>query len=277
MSINYVAQNLVFANFPFSNKIPSQALRNLRIKPKKIEIDVIKFQLKFPPEKIRCHIPECDDKRSPHYEEDWVQYAVPGTVSNGIFSPEKCEKFNTFNNSEVLNATCPAYIFSHETINCREWVFDKHEHTIVEDWSLTCVENNWKLALVGTMHFAGIVTGSGTFGVFADRYGRKLMFIIATVFMAVTGIFQALAQDYHTFLFFVFLNAVGTSGVFPLAFIIGVEMVGKTKREMSGVVLNYFYAVGEALVGIIAWLNGDWVFLQLVVSAPAIMFIGYYW
>jgi OCT family organic cation transporter-like MFS transporter 4/5 len=70
---------------------------------------------------------------------------------------------------------------------------------------------------------------------------------------------------------------VGTSGVYPLAFILGVEMVGKGKREMAGVVLNYFYSIGEALVGIIAWLDGDWVNLQYWVSVPPILFIVYYW
>lgn len=63
--------------------------------------------------------------------------------------------------------------------------------------------------------------------------------------MSVTGVGMALAWSYISFLFFAFLNAVGTSGVYPLAFVIGVEMVGKGKREMSGVVLNYFYSIGE--------------------------------
>lgn len=54
-------------------------------------------------------------------------------------------------------------------------------------------------------------------------------------------------------------------------------MVGKKKREMAGVVLNYFYSVGEALVGIIAWLDGSWVNLQYWVSAPPILFVAYYW
>lgn len=54
-------------------------------------------------------------------------------------------------------------------------------------------------------------------------------------------------------------------------------MVGPGKREMSGVVLNYFYAVGEALVGVIAWLCGDWVIVQYAVSAPALIFALYYW
>lgn len=95
--------------------------------------------------------------------------------------------------------------------------------------------------------------------------------------MAITGICQALAIGYWSFITFALLNAIGTSGVYPLGFILGVEMVGKQKREMAGVVLNYFYSIGEALVGIIAWIDGDWVNLQYWVSAPPLIFICYYW
>ena len=54
-------------------------------------------------------------------------------------------------------------------------------------------------------------------------------------------------------------------------------MVGRRKREMSGIVLNYFYAFGEAAVGLSAWLCRDWVSLQLIVSAPSLIFVFYYW
>jgi MFS transporter, OCT family, solute carrier family 22 (organic cation transporter), member 4/5 len=127
------------------------------------------------------------------------------------------------------------------------------------------------------MHFAGIVVGSGVFGFLADIYGRKKIFILATMFMAFTGIGQAFSNNYLTFISFAFLNAVGTSGVYPLAFVIGVEMVGKKKREMAGVVLNYFYSLGEALVGVIAWIDDDWVKIQLWVSVPPLLFFTYYW
>lgn len=53
--------------------------------------------------------------------------------------------------------------------------------------------------------------------------------------------------------------------------------MGKNKREMSGNVLNYFYALGEAVVGLFAWLYGDWVTIQLLVSAPPLIFVLYYW
>jgi MFS transporter, OCT family, solute carrier family 22 (organic cation transporter), member 4/5 len=127
------------------------------------------------------------------------------------------------------------------------------------------------------MHFAGIMAGSGIFGALADFFGRKKVFIVAIIFMSLTGIGQALSSNYTMFLIFAFLNAVGTSGVYPLAFVLGVEMVGKGKREMAGVVLNYFYSLGEALVGVVAWLDGDWVNLQYWVSAPPILFVAYYW
>jgi len=54
-------------------------------------------------------------------------------------------------------------------------------------------------------------------------------------------------------------------------------MVGRKKREMSGMVLNYFYAVGEAAVALVAWLSKSWVVIQLAVSAPPAVFILYYW
>lgn len=53
-------------------------------------------------------------------------------------------------------------------------------------------------------------------------FGRKMIFIISTIFMAITGIGQALSSTYSAFILFAYLNAVGTSGVFPLAFIIGI-------------------------------------------------------
>ena len=54
-------------------------------------------------------------------------------------------------------------------------------------------------------------------------------------------------------------------------------MVGRQKREMSAIVLNYFYAVGEAAVALVAWLSKSWVVIQLAVSAPPAVFILYYW
>lgn len=71
------------------------------------------------------------------------------------------------------------------------------------------------------MHFLGIVLGSAIFGFLADKYGRKNILIISICIMSLTGIAQALSKSYASFLIWNLLNAVGTSGVYPMAFILG--------------------------------------------------------
>ncbi|KAL7031083.1 hypothetical protein ACKWTF_006893 [Chironomus riparius] len=234
----------------------------------------------------RCSVPQCENSDDTYYNQEWIKDVLPGSVSDttGKFIPEQCFQYGLKDNiNETLpseNNTCLGLWFDSEVkTRCNEWIFDEHETTIVNDWPnfLTCSENQWKLALVGSVHFFGIMMGSGVFGVIADSYGRKKVFIVAIVFMSITGVGQGLSNSYMMFIIFAFLNAVGTSGVYPLAFVLGVEMVGKNKREMSGVVLNYFYSFGEALVGIIAWIDNDWRNLQFWVSIPPILFIFYYW
>lgn len=98
-------------------------------------------------------------------------------------------------------------------------------------FNITCDENQWKLSLVGTFHFLGIMTGSAFFGFLADKYGRKNIFIISIFAMSCTGIAQALCNSYIPFLILNFLNAVGTSGVYPMAFILGES--GSYKKDNS--------------------------------------------
>ncbi|XP_025832792.1 organic cation transporter protein [Agrilus planipennis] len=222
----------------------------------------------------RCFVNGCDNKFNSTYNADWLHFAIPDRGSDSTsYQPTLCTRYvKTFASSN----SCAADAFTNEIENCNEWVFDK-ERTIVNDWSITCTENQWKLSFIGSCHFAGIIVGSALSGILADYFGRKNVFVYCTVFMGITGVMQIFSPEYITFASLTFLNAIGTAGVFPLAFTLGVEMVGKKKREYTGIILNYFYAIGEAFVGLIAWLTLDWTYLQLSASAPAILFIVYYW
>ncbi|XP_017040796.1 LOW QUALITY PROTEIN: organic cation transporter protein [Drosophila ficusphila] len=225
----------------------------------------------------RCYVPGCDSPDDQEYGADWVSIAVPGSWSKrGHFTPSTCDRFVANGSYSESETWCTADNFTTETERCRQFVYGSAERTIVQQWGLQCQENLWKLAFVGTMHFAGLVVGTALSGYLADRYGRKHVFLFCIVFMALTGVAQALSWDYISFLVFALLNAVGTSGVYPLAFIIGVEMVGPRKREMSSIVLNYFYAVGEALLGLSVFLP-DWRQLQLVLSIPPLICLAYFW
>lgn len=95
--------------------------------------------------------------------------------------------------------------------------------------------------------------------------------------MSLTGIGQALSTNYEMFVAFAFLNAIGVSGLYPLAFVLGLEMVGKRKRGTAGMVCNYFYALGVAGLGAAAWIYNDWILLQLLISIPPMILFVYYW
>ncbi|XP_060531615.1 organic cation transporter protein isoform X2 [Cylas formicarius] len=229
----------------------------------------------------RCFVPECERAFDTKYEQPWLNWAIPQESDSDQvigFKSDSCDRFSVNWTAWNLNKTCSKDTFdTSQVVKCSQWIFDDFERTIINDWNITCTDNQWKISLIGSSHFAGIIIGSALFGILADRFGRKLVFIFCIILMTASGVAQVISPEYITFVTLVFVNALGTAGVYPLAFIIGVEMVGKRKREITGIVLNYFYALGEALVALVAWLTKDWVLLQLIVSAPSLLFVVYYW
>ncbi|KAJ8969980.1 hypothetical protein NQ317_007027 [Molorchus minor] len=124
----------------------------------------------------RCYIPECEDALDTSYEVPWMDWAIPSdTSTNQVIGVkvDSCSRYAV--NQSVTNATCSQDIFTDVVEKCSEWVFDDAERTIVTDWNMTCVENQWKLSLVGTSHFAGIVVGSCVFGLLADCYVHRIV------------------------------------------------------------------------------------------------------
>lgn len=87
---------------------------------------------------------------------------MPGEIQlDGKYKIDHCKRFKPIvNSSQSFGQICPVKMFSNETIQCDQWVFDKSSHTIVQEWQITCEENEWKLAFVGTAHFSGVIVGS---------------------------------------------------------------------------------------------------------------------
>ncbi|XP_023024168.2 organic cation transporter protein [Leptinotarsa decemlineata] len=230
--------------------------------------------------KYRCFIPECEDPYTATYDAPWTSWAIPPESSEnqviGVQS-DTCSRYLPTNVSELNSTICSKNSFTNTIETCTEWIFDGSERTIVNDWNITCLENQWKISLVGTAHFTGIIIATVTCGLLADKYGRKVTLIIFTFLMSLTGALQVLSPEYVTFVVFTFISSLATAAVYPLAFILIMEMVGKSKRGLPCIVLNCFYSVGEAVVAPIAWYTRDWVQTQLIVSVPAIVFLAYHW
>lgn len=93
----------------------------------------------------------------------WLAAAIPGEIQlDGTFKINHCFRYKPVESNSTSSDFCSSILnFHDEKIKCDQWVFDhSNSFTIVEQWSVTCEENEWKLAFVGTMHFAGIIVGS---------------------------------------------------------------------------------------------------------------------
>jgi MFS transporter, OCT family, solute carrier family 22 (organic cation transporter), member 4/5 len=99
---------------------------------------------------------------SAQYDTNWLPHALPGEIQlDGTYKIDHCKRFRPFvNSSRNFAEACPVRMFANETITCDQFVFDKSSLTIVEQWNITCDENEWKLAFVGTAHFLGVIVGS---------------------------------------------------------------------------------------------------------------------
>ncbi len=65
--------------------------------------------------------------------------------------------------------------------------------------------------------------------------------------------------------------------LFPqTCFILAVENVGKAYRTLSGVIIEFFFVAGEALLALVAWQTRDWRQTLLYVTVPLAAFLLYW-
>lgn len=55
------------------------------------------------------------------------------------------------------------------------------------------------------------------------------------------------------------------------------EIVGVEYRRTVGILFQMFFSVGILILPLLAYFIGDWRWLQVVISAPYLLFIAYYW
>lgn len=59
--------------------------------------------------------------------------------------------------------------------------------------------------------------------------------------------------------------------------ILGMELVGPSKRKVASVVDGIFFALGQVFLGVMAYFFRNYQYLQLVISLPSVMFLSYWW
>uniref|UniRef100_A0A1B6LD98 Major facilitator superfamily (MFS) profile domain-containing protein n=1 Tax=Graphocephala atropunctata TaxID=36148 RepID=A0A1B6LD98_9HEMI len=185
-----------------------------------------------------------------------------------------CNMYDTNYTEEYFLNNVPA----NRTTRCERYVYntEKYQSTTLMEWDLVC-DSAWLKATSDAVFMSGVLLGSLIFGDLSDRYGRRPIFFFSLVVQTIAGVLAGVTPDYYSFTFFRMIVGAATSGVFLVAYVIGMEMVGPKKRTFAGVAIQYFFTTGFLLTAGFAYYIKDWRHLQIAYTVCGVVFFSYYW
>src|SRR3954447_15933684 len=137
------------------------------------------------------------------------------------------------------------------------------------DWDLTPQQMGW----IGSVNSIGMAIGALLFGIWADRIGRKKIFIITLLIFSIASGLSALTTTLSVFLVFRFLIGMGLGGELPVASTLVSESVSPEKRGRVVVLLESFWAGGWLIAAVISYFvipKYGWQIALLISTIPAI-------
>nr|KAG5705621.1 hypothetical protein BaRGS_034819 [Batillaria attramentaria] len=171
------------------------------------------------------------------------------------------------NGSVFPTESCPAgYTYSKE----------QYESTITSQFDLVCSRKFWR-STSKSVFFGGRLAGAVVFGQLSDRFGRRPMFFVGVALLAVAGGVAAAAPSMMVFLPMYFLQGAAHTGAFLVSFTLSTELVGPRYRVEAGFVIQCFYSVGYMSLAGIAYFVRNWRYLEVAITAPALLFVIYWW
>ncbi|XP_026271624.1 organic cation transporter protein-like [Frankliniella occidentalis] len=220
----------------------------------------------------RCHIPECDQELS-EMAPSWLPMAVP--LADGL--PDPCRRFVAL--PGIDGDSCTAEAFSNLTQECTQWVYPNKELSIMTEWDLTpCASGgDWQVTLVGTMNNIGRVLGLPLSGYLSDRYGRKTILLASLAVSGVIGIARSVSPSYMFFIVLEFIDPMFYDGMGSSALVMGMEVLPSSARGAWSVASHVVFALGQALLGAVAWALPYWRWLLRALYSSALLTLPLLW
>ncbi|KAM9315380.1 solute carrier family 22 member 3 [Gastrophryne carolinensis] len=196
-----------------------------------------------------------------------------------------CYTYDISWNDSASLASCanPLAVITNLSLNqlprkpCQKgWVYEEYRTTIISQYNLIC-SDAWKLDMTQSSLNLGFLIGAMILGYAADRYGRKITYLISAFGVGVCGIGAALAPSFYVFLSFRFLQGIFLKGTWMTCYVIITELVGSKQRRIVGIVVQMFFTLGVMIIPGIAYLIPTWQGIQLAISLPNFLFLLYYW
>lgn len=157
------------------------------------------------------------------------------------------------------------------------WLFDAMDvgllsfviTALVDKWGLTAQQAGW----LGSINSIGMTVGAFLAGIFADRIGRKPIFISTLLLFSIASGLSALATGFMMMAVLRFFIGAGLGGELPVASTLVSESVAAKDRGRVVVLLESFWAGGwilAALVGFYLIPTLGWQAALLAGAIPAL-------
>ncbi|KAJ3635265.1 hypothetical protein MTP99_008185 [Tenebrio molitor] len=200
-----------------------------------------------------------------------------GNASYHDLSREELNKSYPWDPLKKKYSSCEMFE-ENETRQCKDFVYDEsvYGYTAVIEWELTC-EKAYMIATGNSLFMVGVMLGSIIFGQLSDKFGRKLIFFISLVIQVVFGLIAAFTPEFWSFTLSRAIVGATTSGVFLVAYVIALEMVGPRMRLLAGTGCQMFFSAGYMLTAVFAIYVDNWRNLQLALTVPGLVFFCYWW
>ncbi|XP_069108125.1 organic cation transporter protein-like [Argopecten irradians] len=215
----------------------------------------------------------------PGYPNDTFAVQSPShkALINRLIPPSTDETLD-YAKCELYDRTLDGDDNSTDLKECSDWVYDKTVfiNTFTSEQNIVCKD---KLGTANSqmIFFFGVLTGAFVLGTISDVIGRKKTLCLSFLLLFGTTLAVSWAPDFITFCILRFLVGASCAGMFMTAFVIGMELVGPSKRVFAGIIVDFFFAIGTVLLGAIGYAFKEWKYIEITCSAPIAMFLLYWW
>ncbi|XP_022621679.1 solute carrier family 22 member 2-like [Seriola dumerili] len=211
--------------------------------------------------------------------EDSRRLTVPLVNSSGVLQQSSCEQYKVDWNSTGLTCDTQELDLSGVPVSmCKDgWEYQNEgRKSFVTEFDLVC-SDGWLVDMYQSTLNVGFLAGSFAFGYLADRFGRKISFLMSFILNAISGFALAVAPNYISLLVFRTIFGFGVKGGWMTSYMLLTEIVGVEYRRTVGILYQMFFSVGVLILPLLAYFITDWRWLQVTITAPYILFLSYYW
>nr|XP_040016115.1 solute carrier family 22 member 2-like isoform X1 [Gasterosteus aculeatus aculeatus] len=204
---------------------------------------------------------------------------APLVNSSGVLQRSSCEQYEADWNATALTCDTQELDLSGVPVTaCKDgWEYQyEGRESFVTEFNLVC-SDGWFVDLNQSALNLGFLIGSFAFGFLADRFGRKLSFLMSNALNAIAGIAVAFAPNYISILVLRSILGFGAKGAWMSSYVLLTEIVGVQYRRTVSILFQMFFSGGVLVLPLLAYFIPDWRWLQVVISVPYIFFLFYYW